>query len=126
MIEAPYRESRKRVESQSKKIIELLRNEKNGITNTELQKISLRYGAIIGEMQRKGYDIIVENIGGGLCKYYLLNEPEKYEYKYVGSAKELLFNEISNKFSDLISSEELVRMLNDLDLTLMKKPRKNK
>lgn len=123
-MKTPYSESRNRAESHSKRVLDLLRqNIEHGVNNTDLKRISLRYGAIIGSMQRDGYDILVENIGDGLCKYYLHKEPETITPKYKGNAKDILLKKINENYNGEISSEEFVELLHDLQMTLMRKPK---
>jgi hypothetical protein len=121
MKQTPFQESRSRVVSQTERTLRLLRSN-NGVTNDTLKRISLRYTAIIQAMRKEGYDIVVENLGEGLCKYYLLSEPETPHMKKEPTARELLLDRVIGQGS--VTSEELVNILNDLSLTLMRKQRK--
>ena len=45
---------------------------KGGVTNAQLNKISFRYGAIIFNLRKDGYNIRTEKIGNnGLYKFYM-------------------------------------------------------
>ena len=67
-----YEEHKKRMPSQKKQILELLRGSGNiGITNADMSFISLRYGGIVHILEREGWDIEKTNMGNGLVRYVL-------------------------------------------------------
>lgn len=65
-----------RATNQRGQILGLLRLAgRNGVTNLELNKICLRYGARIYELRRLGYRIATESLGDGVFKFILRGEP---------------------------------------------------
>lgn len=120
---SPYKESRKRAENQSIKILKMLTEAgTSGVINSTLMKVSLRYQSVIGSLTREGHDIRVEHLGDGLCKYYYTPK-EIIKPKYEGTAKEELFKAIEAKGGE-VTADELVQLLDNLSMTLAKKIRK--
>lgn len=85
-MNAIYKESQARQESQKEVILNILKTVgHNGILNTELTKIMLRFGQIIYTLRLEGYQIKTKNVSRGVVKYILLNpEPQKKPVKKSG------------------------------------------
>ena|SRR3982750_4679602 len=88
-----------RLITQRQKIINALKEAgAEGMTNSELSKISLRYGAHLGELYRKGYKITKQNLDGGLYKYVLIAEPA--DYKYFKNAQIQTIEDVSEEYGE--------------------------
>ncbi len=118
-----YRKAQEKMPYRKDIILRMLRNAgEKGVTNTELQKVSLRYSACIGTyMKNQGYEIRVKNLGGGLCRYYLISEPETINYGKPENAVDILLREIEENFGGEVSSEDLVKILSRNDFYMRKK-----
>jgi len=57
-------------------ILNKLRNSPNGVTNSELSEIALRYGGYLGLLYKEGYKIDKVHLGDGLFSYKLVSEPK--------------------------------------------------
>lgn len=72
-----YEEAKKRMPSQQAKVLKALKDAgENGVTNEQLQKIALRFNHSIHALKKEGYEIAIEPIEKGFCKYYLISEPK--------------------------------------------------
>lgn len=100
----------KRRNSKRQEILSLLKNSgDNGITNTELSKISLRYGAHIGAFYEMGYVIKKVDMGNGVFKYIFVSNPPKDLSKKI-TAKDKLVEII-----DEMGSVDSIDFLNILE-----------
>lgn len=110
----------KRLITQRQKIIDALKEAgSEGLTNAELSKISLRYGAHLGDLYRKGYKISKQNLDGGLYKYVLISEPA--DIKFFENANEEIFNEIRENFNDSITKDDLKNLLEEKHFHIIRK-----
>lgn len=59
--------------TKAERVFEKLRKAgKGGVSNGELNKITFRYGAVICELRKDGYDIRTKKVGkNGLFIYYM-------------------------------------------------------
>jgi len=113
-------QTKQRTLNQKDKILELLReNKANGVTNTQLSKIAYRYNARMQELYQLGYVIDTEYKTNGVTTYRLIEEP-KIERKDVPDAIELLVKEIQHN-GNKVTSDDLINMLNNLNLTVRRK-----
>lgn len=111
-------ETKVRTESQRLKILSLLRSAgNNGVTIVDLAKIAKRYNARIQEMYVEGYEIKVEDLGGGLTKYTLVKEPETKKIK-PDKALNVLIDGIKSKYDGSVSVEQLIEELNSNNFTV--------
>jgi hypothetical protein len=93
-----------RLITQRQKIINALKEAgAEGVTNAELSKISLRYGAHLGDLYRKGYKILKFNLDGGLYKYVLIAEPA--DYKYFKNAQQEIIEAMTEKHDEDIAND---------------------
>lgn len=117
---------KERIPSQREKIIKALKDAgAEGVTNTELVRICLRYGARLQELYKMGYLITHEAIKdengeNGVYKYVLLKEPSTIEYH--NNAAEEIFFEIRNFYEDGITSGELKMLLEYKFFYIIRKP----
>lgn len=96
--------TRKRLATQRQKIIKMLRDAgQDGVTNSEMNAISLRYGGHINEMYRQGYKIKKMNLGGGLYRYWLISTPS--QIMIPENAHDIFMNEIETRLGADISAE---------------------
>jgi hypothetical protein len=108
-----------RLITQRQKIINALREAGNeGITNAELSKISLRYGAHLGDLYRKGYKIAKYNLDGGLYKYVLIAEPA--DYKYFKNAQQEIIEAMTEKHNEIIA-QDLESLLDEKHFHIIRK-----
>ena len=113
-------EMNKRILTQRQKIIMALREAgSEGITNTELAKISLRYGGHLGHLYRMGYKIPKRNLDGGLYNYTLIAEPA--DIKYFKNANQEIFETIAQYYNDSISSYDLECLLQEKHFHIIRK-----
>lgn len=81
----------KRLLTQKRKIIAALKEAgSDGLTNVELNKISMRFGGHIGILRREGYKIQKINLDGGLYRYILIAEPSQTKL-FTTAREETLF-----------------------------------
>ncbi|MCR8641428.1 hypothetical protein NV379_02050 [Paenibacillus sp. N1-5-1-14] len=105
------KETQERTTNQKGRILNLLRDAgKDGVMNTQLSKVALRYNARIQELYVQGYEIEIQHLEGGLSKYILLSEPEQISKK-PEAALEIVVNQIKNTYDNKISSEDLEELL---------------
>ena len=97
-------ETRKRLATQREKIIQLLIDAgEDGVTNTEMATVSLRYGGHINEMYRQGYKIKKLGLGGGVFRYWLLSIPS--QIKIPENAHDIFMDEVERRLGADISAE---------------------
>jgi hypothetical protein len=109
----------KRLITQRQKMIHALKEAgAEGMTNTELSKISLRYGAQLGVMYRQGYKIPKYNLDGGLYKYVLKSEPA--DYKHFKNAQEEIIEAMTEKHTEAIAND-LKEMLDEKHFHIIRK-----
>jgi hypothetical protein len=93
----------KRLLTQKRKIIAALKDAgSDGLTNVELNKISMRFGGHIGTLRREGYKIQKINLDGGLYKYILIAEPS--QTKLFATAREETLFAMAEEHGDEIAS----------------------
>ncbi len=104
-----FEEAKGRIPSQIEKIITLLKNAgEEGVTNTELSKISLQYSARLMELRLKGFVIETIAIKNGVYKYVLKKMAD--EIYYTNATDDILMM-IKHDYQDAISSEQLRALL---------------
>lgn len=97
-------ETRKRLATQRQKIIQMLMDAgQDGVTNTEMSKVSLRYGGHINEMGRQGYKYTKINLGGGVFNYKLFYIPS--QIKIPENAHDIFMDTIEKRCGDEFSAE---------------------
>lgn len=115
------KETKERTSSQRDRIIALLKQAGDkGVLNTQLSKVALRYNARIQELYVRGYKIESEDLECGLTKYILRSEPTE-QFNKPEKAEALLINDIKNKYSDVITSEQLQEYLDTHGFTVRRK-----
>ena len=108
-----------RLITQRQKIIHALKEAGNeGMTNVELSKISLRYGAQLGILYRQGYKIQKYNLDGGIYKYVLIVEPA--DYRYFTSAQQEIIEAMAEKHDETIASD-LEKLLDEKHFHIIRK-----
>lgn len=114
-------ETKERTSSQRDKIIALLKQAGDkGVLNTQLSKVALRYNARIQELYVRGYKIDSVDLECGVTKYILRFEPTE-QFNKPEKAEDLLINDIKNKYSDVITSEQLQEYLDTHGFTVRRK-----
>jgi hypothetical protein len=91
---------------------------KLGLTNEELTKYSVRYGAPLGELYKRGYVISKEHLGDGLYNYTLVSEPETENLNHK-KAIDILLEKVSEIGS--VTTSELSWLLEELNLNVKRK-----
>lgn len=115
-----FKESKEREPKLKDKVLSALKKSgKNGITNTSLNDISIRFGHYIYLLKIDGYDIEVENLGSGLVNYILKDTPLK-KIKYEKGI-DIVKKEIINN-GGTVTLEELTSILDRHRLNLVRKP----
>ncbi|EOO11338.1 hypothetical protein [Bacillus cereus] len=104
--------------SQSERILDALRVAgTKGLTNVQLSDIALRYGGYLGRLYEKGYEVNTISEGSNVYRYILVSEPET-ERESRKPARDLLLEEVKNRFGDNVSAESLASLLDGLGLNL--------
>lgn len=89
----------KRLLTQKRKIVAALKEAgSDGLTNVELNAISMRFGGHIGTLRREGYKIQKINLDGGLYKYILIAEPS--QTKLFATAREETIESLSYEYGE--------------------------
>lgn len=102
-------ETKKRAAAQREEVIQALKNAGvSGITNVQLQKISLNYTSRTAELHKQGYKIRCSPMGGGLYNYVLLHEPETKQRQK--KAVDMFFDMLDKQYDGKITSDELREM----------------
>ena len=120
-IEVVFKEAQERKPSKKTEVLDaLMFAGAQGILNTTLSNISLRYGTLTNALQLDGYDITLENLGNGLIRY-TLNSEEKAEKTVVEKGLDIIQREIK-MHRGLVSFDELVEILDKHNLHIKHKP----
>jgi hypothetical protein len=99
----------------------MLRNAgENGLTNTQLKDFCIRWDARVRELYQKGYVIEVVSLGNGVYQYVLKSEPEVVPPK-PQKAIHMLMEEIQQRFDGSVTSSELMELLKDKGLNIVRK-----
>lgn len=110
-----------RIKNNKEKILIALRKAgREGVTNVDLSSICLRYGGVISDLHIKGYDIDVNSVGGGVFKYTLISEPEKEMEPKKGL--DILIESLQEKHEGICTYYDLVNLLEENNLTVVRKP----
>ncbi len=115
-----YEEALERIPTQIERIIDLLKDAgAEGVTNTELSQISLKYDARISDLRRKGFVIDVISEGGGVYRYFLIKTPSQdYLFK---KAQDEVIEIIVSKYRNSISAYQLLELLDEKDFHIIRK-----
>lgn len=120
-MELVFKEVQERKPSKKTEVLDaLMLAGAQGILNTTLSNISLRYGTLTNALQLDGYDITLENLGNGLIRY-TLNSEEKAEKTVVEKGLDIVKREIK-LHKGLVSFDELVKILDKHNLHIKHKP----
>lgn len=104
-----YEEAKERIPSQLEKILNRLKKAgEEGVTNSELSRISLQYSARLMELRLKGYVIETIPLKNGVYKYILRKMSS--EIYYTNATDDILMT-IKHDYDNAISSEELKALL---------------
>ena len=105
-----YFEARKRIPSQTERMIKLLREAgADGVTNHQLAQISLKYDSRISELRMRGYEIETTHEKKGVYKYILKKAPS-IDTIYLNATDETLMI-IDTEFGGTIQRKELESLL---------------
>lgn len=114
-------EAKKRMPSQRERILEVLREAgNNGVLNTDLVQLCIRYTGRLAELYQMGYKINVEHVEKGVCIYTLLEEPVT-PIKDVPTAISVLLKEINETHGNAITSENLMALLQEMNFNVVRK-----
>lgn len=116
-----HEESMERQPSQKELILNSLKLAgSNGVLNTELNDIMLRYSQIIYLLRLDGYEITTTNVSNGVVRYTLINdEPQEKPVKRSG------IDIVRGEFAELdgmVYLFELEDVLNKNNLQIIHKP----
>ena len=115
-MEVVFKEAQERKSSKKTEVLDaLMFAGAQGILNTTLSNISLRYGTLTNALQLDGYDITLENLGNGLIRY-TLNSEEKAEKTVVKKGLDIVKNEIKHNYQGVVFFDELVKILDKHNL----------
>ena len=121
-MELVFKEAQERKPSKKTEVLDaLMLAGAQGILNTTLSNISLRYGTLTNALQLDGYDITLENLGNGLIRY-TLNSEEKAEKTVVKKGLDIVKNEIKHNYQGVVFFDELVKILDEHNLHIKHKP----
>lgn len=116
-----YEDALNRIPSQRERIVNLLKDAgEEGVLNTELNNICLRYGARISELLSMGYLIDIKREGKGLYRYFLKKVPS--EIQYHSKAEDEILHIIDVDYDGMIETLELKKLLLDKDFHIIRKP----
>ena len=120
-MEVVFKEAQERKPSKKTEVLDaLMFAGAQGILNTTLSNISLRYGTLTNALQLDGYDITLENLGNGVIRY-TLNSEEKAEKTVVERGLDIIQREI-DLHQGLVFFDELVEILDKHNLHIKHKP----
>lgn len=115
-----YEEHKLRAPNQTERILKLLiESGESGVLNVTLSNISLRYGGLIHNLEREGWDISKENKGDGLVLYKLHgNSPTNIVDNRSG------LEVIKEEFDKLgsVSFQKLVELMDENGLHIKHRP----
>ena len=121
-MELVFKEAQERKPSKKTEVLDaLMFAGAQGILNTTLSNISLRYGTLTNALQLDGYDITLENLGNGVIRY-TLNSEEKAEKTVVEKGLDIVKREIKSNYDCVIFFDELVEILDKHHLHIKHKP----
>ena len=121
-MEVVFKEAQERKPSKKTEVLDaLMFAGEQGILNTTLSNISLRYGTLTNALQLDGYDITLENLGNGVIRY-TLNSEEKAEKTVVEKGLDIVKREIKSNYDCIIFFDELVEILDKHNLHIKHKP----
>ena len=116
-----FDEAMQRIPSQREKILHLLKDAgEEGILNTELVGVCLRYGARISELNSMGYLIDIKREGKGVYRYILKKVPSKIEYH--SRAEDEILHIIDVEYDGNIDAIELKELLLDKNFHITRRP----
>lgn len=116
-----YEESKTRQPSQKDIILKSLKLAgMNGILNTELNEIMLRYGQIIYMLRLDGYDIKTENVSRGIVRYTLMS-PEPQDKPVKKSGMDIVKDELDD-LDGMFYMFELEDILSKHNLQIIHRP----
>lgn len=106
-----YDEAKERIPTQHEKIIHLLKVAgEEGVTNSELSKVSLQYSSRISELYMLGYITETIPVKDGVYKYVLIKIVPAFDIK---KARDEILMIIQKDYDDRISSYELDQLLDE-------------
>jgi|SRR5699024_2853768 len=109
----------KRMMNKKKDVLKALKDAgDNGLTNQELSRIALRYGAYLGEMYKEGYEIPKTNLGNGLFRYIYKSSPKNKIVRE--KAIDKIINEIGKRGA--VNKDEFVKILEEMNVSVKYKP----
>ena len=115
-----YKEAEKRIPTQRDRILESLRSAgKDGILNTELHKITLRWQARLHELYQQGFKVDVSLVGDGVYRYTLLSEPEVVSKPR--KAMDLFFEKAKESYGDNMTLEQMRGLLSEEGFNIVRK-----
>jgi hypothetical protein len=116
-----YQDALKRTPTQKETILEKLRDAgSNGVLNTDLVQICIRYTSRLQEMYQEGYRIDVDNLGKGVCNYTLISEPLVKAKPQ--PALDVLINHIDqSKLNCSVTTEQLLDLLDEFGFNIVRK-----
>jgi hypothetical protein len=104
------KETKQRASAQRESVVKALAIAgRRGVSNGELQRISLNYTARVAELRKAGYVIDCQDGGEGTF-YYILKEVPVQETEQQ-RAIELFFDIVKNEYGDIVDSEALKQIL---------------
>lgn len=110
---------KKRARVQNDIILKMFNDRKeDGITNTELKRISNNYTARMSELAKKGYVIDCESLGDGVYKYVLVKEPSS-ETTYERAID--LFWSVFEQEGGIADKETLEKIFEEQGLNVVRK-----
>lgn len=115
------KESKARVKSQKETIIEMLQESgDNGVPNTKLRRVALRFTDVIYQLKKDGYIIEVVSDGDGVYRYVLKGktEPAKEE-----SALDILIQAIEDE-DGIVTVGKLLQIMEEKNLIFKRKSKK--
>jgi hypothetical protein len=116
-----YEDALNRIPSQRERIVNLLKDAgEEGVLNTQLNNICLRYGARISELVSMGYVIDIKREGKGLYRYFLKKVPSEIQY-HKRAEDEILYI-IDADYDGMIETLELKKLLLEKDFHIIRKP----
>lgn len=104
------KETKQRASAQREAVVNALAMAgRRGVTNGDLQRISLNYTARIAELRKAGYVIDCEDQGFGTHVYRLISVPDTERTQK--RAVDIFFDIIKNEYGDVVDTEMLREIL---------------
>lgn len=116
-----YEEAKPRIPSQKERILNMLKEAgSEGVTNSTLSNVAIRFTSRIQELYQEGYKIDIEPVENGIYRYILVSEPAIKKSK-PEKAVNIVRRSIKEKFNGQVTADELINLLNENGFNIVRR-----